>query len=178
MLYYGANTRYRWSVIASPLPGRTDNDVKNYWNTKLKRKLLAAEKATSSILTKNVFMRSKYNFNLAPSEASNHSVDICPNNMVHGSLESPYTCGLLPSPSLSQEAISSISSSFSLDNTVSGSASWSTSGSGEDDTFLAGLRFGLTMPYNIPNAFGFEEKFSIDDQINYHPNQNWPNLWD
>ncbi|XP_054821568.1 transcription factor MYB35-like [Prosopis cineraria] len=29
----------RWSMIAQQLPGRTDNDVKNYWNTKLKKKL-------------------------------------------------------------------------------------------------------------------------------------------
>ncbi|KAK3007464.1 hypothetical protein RJ639_014870 [Escallonia herrerae] len=30
----------KWSVIASQLPGRTDNDVKNHWNTKLKKKLM------------------------------------------------------------------------------------------------------------------------------------------
>ncbi|CAK9323158.1 unnamed protein product [Citrullus colocynthis] len=29
----------RWSVIAAQLPRRTDNDIKNYWNTKLKKKL-------------------------------------------------------------------------------------------------------------------------------------------
>ncbi|XP_022728904.1 transcription factor MYB8-like [Durio zibethinus] len=33
----------RWSVIAAQLPGRTDNDVKNYWNTKLKKKLSAGK---------------------------------------------------------------------------------------------------------------------------------------
>ncbi|ESR64005.1 hypothetical protein CICLE_v10010621mg, partial [Citrus x clementina] len=40
----------RWSIIASRLPGRTDNDVKNYWNTKLKKKLLAGK---VSLLTSN-----------------------------------------------------------------------------------------------------------------------------
>ncbi|KAL3528286.1 hypothetical protein ACH5RR_007608 [Cinchona calisaya] len=31
----------RWSIIAQQLPGRTDNDVKNIWNAKLKKKLSA-----------------------------------------------------------------------------------------------------------------------------------------
>ncbi|PIA58596.1 hypothetical protein AQUCO_00500496v1 [Aquilegia coerulea] len=30
----------KWSQIATHLPGRTDNEIKNYWNTHLKKKLL------------------------------------------------------------------------------------------------------------------------------------------
>ncbi|KAK8648500.1 hypothetical protein V6N13_129251 [Hibiscus sabdariffa] len=30
----------KWSAIAARLPGRTDNEIKNYWNTHIKKKLL------------------------------------------------------------------------------------------------------------------------------------------
>ena len=30
----------RWSAISSHLPGRTDNEIKNFWNTRLKKKLI------------------------------------------------------------------------------------------------------------------------------------------
>ncbi|XP_010933448.1 transcription factor MYB41-like [Elaeis guineensis] len=30
----------KWSTIATQLPGRTDNEIKNYWNTHLRKKLL------------------------------------------------------------------------------------------------------------------------------------------
>ncbi|XP_077244276.1 uncharacterized protein LOC143884536 [Tasmannia lanceolata] len=43
----------RWSIIVSQLPGRTDNDVKNYWNTKLKKKLLATNPNSTNKLNIN-----------------------------------------------------------------------------------------------------------------------------
>ncbi|NP_001132068.2 Myb-related protein 306 [Zea mays] len=45
----------KWSAIASYLPERTDNDIKNYWNTHLKKKLAktgARESGASAKTTK------------------------------------------------------------------------------------------------------------------------------
>jgi myb proto-oncogene protein len=41
----------RWAAIASYLPDRTDNDVKNYWNTHLKKKLLLQQQRASTATT-------------------------------------------------------------------------------------------------------------------------------
>ncbi|KAG9439499.1 hypothetical protein H6P81_019664 [Aristolochia fimbriata] len=42
----------KWSKIASRLPGRTDNEIKNVWNTHLKKRLLSKEADPSSEETK------------------------------------------------------------------------------------------------------------------------------
>ncbi|KAI6691481.1 hypothetical protein NL676_028309 [Syzygium grande] len=39
-----AKKALRWSLIAGRLPGRTSNDVKNYWNTHLVKKIIHHKK--------------------------------------------------------------------------------------------------------------------------------------
>lgn len=48
------NIGSRWSVIASHLRGRTDNDVKNHWNTKLKKKFLSSYNSTTTATTTTI----------------------------------------------------------------------------------------------------------------------------
>ncbi|CAM6043957.1 unnamed protein product [Sphagnum compactum] len=44
----------KWARMAAQLPGRTDNEIKNYWNTRIKRRLRAGLPAYPLDMTKHV----------------------------------------------------------------------------------------------------------------------------
>ncbi|XP_076924883.1 myb-related protein 308-like [Bidens hawaiensis] len=70
----------KWSLIAGRMPGRTDNEIKNYWNTHIRRKLLnrGIDPATHRSITDS----DNHQINSIPATASasapNHNVNSSP----------------------------------------------------------------------------------------------------
>lgn len=72
MFVYGGVTR--WSLIAGRIPGRTDNEIKNYWNTHLSKKLISQgiDPRTHKPL---ILMEPNYDNKQPPSSSSRGSTD-------------------------------------------------------------------------------------------------------
>ncbi|CAL9062836.1 transcription factor RAX1-like [Musa acuminata AAA Group] len=142
----------RWSVIASHLRGRTDNDVKNYWNTKLKKKLM-----TPTIITSNI--PSPTPASLLPTvkaEPYNNPSDISRSvDSIFALTQDSHEFYSEPSPLPREcraketrqlhrhsraEEVSATSSTFTVDDGSRNSyGNWSASGAGPYDLFLSEL---------------------------------------
>ncbi|KAJ1398979.1 SANT/Myb domain [Sesbania bispinosa] len=69
----------KWSLIAGRLPGRTDNEIKNYWNTHIRRKLLSRgiDPATHRPLNQESITASANTISFASEEQENNK-ERCP----------------------------------------------------------------------------------------------------
>lgn len=170
----------RWSVIASHLPGRTDNDVKNYWNTKLKKRVgLEGKIATCSTTTSNIFNHGK----LSPNHCSdtnsslilghhvvyeqqppvsdfNTNVIISNNNIGNKISLRPTTSSISPHQQQQVVVNSTNCSSYTLGLEKSNLGSWSGIGSTatatlHEDGILMELGFESSNIDLLLNGFGF-----------------------
>ena len=68
---------HRWSIISAQLPGRTDTDIKNYWNTKLKKKLVGNQRKKQQVWWAKQEMKRESEISMA-SDAMNTIIPDCP----------------------------------------------------------------------------------------------------
>ncbi|KAL2320539.1 hypothetical protein Fmac_029508 [Flemingia macrophylla] len=72
----------KWAAIASYLPQRTDNDIKNYWNTHLKKKLKKFQAALDPLSASDSTTSGQY---LPKSFSDRRSLDMSSSNNNHAS---------------------------------------------------------------------------------------------
>lgn len=102
----------RWAMIATRLPGRTNNEIKNYWNTHLRKRLLRAgiDPQTHKLITDLNFLPNFNNFslqNLANIRLLENIIRLLNSNplpsfLVGSNTLNPFgpTLGGIPNPSL------------------------------------------------------------------------------
>ncbi|KAJ7948233.1 MYB family protein [Quillaja saponaria] len=137
----------KWSVIAAKLPGRTDNEIKNCWHSKLKKRAKQCEILTTAHETelKETIECTSYNRPTADqhieiTEAQNHDVVIV-------------------------KSSSMISSSWSPETTSSGVGDCSSTGGSTAIDHAAQSCQNLSMKHSVTSLEMNFEEFSINDDF-------------
>ncbi|KAL9678060.1 hypothetical protein QQ045_015899 [Rhodiola kirilowii] len=164
----------RWSIIAAKLNGRTDNDVKNHWNTKLKKLLMIKNNQNNNT---NYTVDHSFSAGTTSDYESSYSVVKFPNMKTKTHKESLPTkpnlvpdvsrCGsslsfyhhepvgfMAPKSSISPNSAGSELSNSSSTINVGNVLSWSDGGGMEDSGFLIDmLNYGEGMDNGCQQLF-------------------------
>ncbi|PKA65906.1 Transcription factor GAMYB [Apostasia shenzhenica] len=173
----------KWAKIATLLPGRTDNEIKNYWNTRIKRR----QRAGLPLYPPN-FYRQEVNENLQSHSAGQYNigdkVSQCLQGVMHHMSDhgfNPLEANLLPlsyTPDLSftgmlSQDLKLLSHSFDRgENRARQFKESQTIFPVSDDDIASGFRMFLQLP-NEPS-----EKFHGNFELGYpchapDPDSNW-----
>ncbi|KAK4338713.1 hypothetical protein RND71_043200 [Anisodus tanguticus] len=107
----------RWSAIAARLPGRTDNEIKNIWHTRLKKKMSKSLAQETPEIQEETMKTSKSEENLdIHSEPDNSNLDI-----IHLEPENSRDDSEISSPKINHEIQQQPSSSMRSSSSTSSS---------------------------------------------------------
>ncbi|XAR51407.1 hypothetical protein NMG60_11006027 [Bertholletia excelsa] len=116
----------RWSIIAAQLEGRTDNDIKNYWNTRLKKKLISKRRKEQQ---ENSLIKQEMNRESEPSMVSEvmNPITYCVGGQILDHYQRPYSNNMIDfqpydhnSISTTVPSTSSLRGTCSLQNIIEG----------------------------------------------------------